>query len=145
MMATTTVFSGKNYSVELLDGQFVLVHPVNGNEVFDSFEELVSAHPICEESRQFFFGPNQMQQAVQQIRETIERRRNMPGRVGAWHFTIRTDKGNYYLVHELRDTVERIGVNGEVEHRASASDAFFADTEVSEVICSTDELGGRLL
>ena len=53
--AQSKVFTSKNYSIELVDGQFVLVHPTSGNEVFDSFEELVEAHPICEEARVFFF------------------------------------------------------------------------------------------
>ena len=51
-------FSGKNYSIETNDiGQVILVHPVSENEIFDSFEELVESHPVCEESRVFFFGP----------------------------------------------------------------------------------------
>jgi hypothetical protein len=55
-MTTATKFSGNNYSIELIDGQFVLEHPVSENQVFDSFDELVEAHPVCEESRKFFFG-----------------------------------------------------------------------------------------
>lgn len=56
-MINETTFSGKNYSIESNDeGQFVLVHPVSENETFDSFEELVEAHPVCEEAREFFFG-----------------------------------------------------------------------------------------
>lgn len=51
------VFSGKNYSIEYKnDGQFVLVGPVSENETFDSFDELVESHPVCEEAREFFFG-----------------------------------------------------------------------------------------
>ena len=58
-MSNTTAFSGKNYSIEQTeDHQFVLVHPASENETFDSFEELVEAHPICEESRNFFFDRN---------------------------------------------------------------------------------------
>lgn len=49
-----TTFIGKNYSIETTtEMQFVLVHPVSKNETFDSFEELVEAHPICEEARFF--------------------------------------------------------------------------------------------
>jgi hypothetical protein len=55
-MSNATTFSGKNYSIELVEGQFVLVHPVSENETFDSFEELVESHPVCEEAREFFFG-----------------------------------------------------------------------------------------
>lgn len=56
-MTSETTFSGKNYSIEANDeGQFVLVHPVSENETFDSFDELVEAHPVCEEAREFFFG-----------------------------------------------------------------------------------------
>ena len=50
------MFSGKNYDVELVDNQFVLVHPVSEDEVFDSFEDLVQSHPMCEEAREYFFG-----------------------------------------------------------------------------------------
>ncbi len=66
-MTSTTTFSGKNYSIKSTDGtevvngnecyehQFILSQP-QGTEVFDSFEELVEAHPVCEEARDFFFG-----------------------------------------------------------------------------------------
>ncbi len=49
-------FESDNYSIELVDNQFILVTPVSEDELFDSFEELVEAHPDCEESREFFFG-----------------------------------------------------------------------------------------
>ena len=49
-------FSGKNYSIEYVEDQFVLSHPVSEDETFDSFEELVESHPVCEEAREFFFG-----------------------------------------------------------------------------------------
>lgn len=52
---TPVVFSGKNYSIELDEGLFVLINWTSANETFDSFEELVGAHPICEEARSFFF------------------------------------------------------------------------------------------
>lgn len=51
------VFRRNNYCIELAaSGQFVLIHPVSEDETFDSFEELVEAHPVCEEARNFFFG-----------------------------------------------------------------------------------------
>ena len=54
-MTSETTFDGTNYSVELNDqGQFVLVHPVSENETFDSFNEMVESHPVCEEAREFF-------------------------------------------------------------------------------------------
>jgi len=50
-------FTGKNYSIETnREFQFVLIHPVGENELFDSFDKLVEAHPLCEECRLFFFG-----------------------------------------------------------------------------------------
>jgi hypothetical protein len=56
MMTSTTTFIGNNYSIEAQsNGDFLLVHPVSENETFGSFEELVEAHPVCEESREFFF------------------------------------------------------------------------------------------
>ena len=49
-------FTGKNYSIEATENsQFMLIHPVGENELFDSFDELVESHPLCEESRSFFF------------------------------------------------------------------------------------------
>lgn len=48
-------YHGDGYSVRCEDGQFTLIHPVNEDEVFDSFEELVESHPVCEKSRSFFF------------------------------------------------------------------------------------------
>lgn len=56
MMTTETKFTGKNYSIELVDGMFVLDTPATDTERFDSFEELSEAHPVCEEAREFFFG-----------------------------------------------------------------------------------------
>jgi aromatic ring-cleaving dioxygenase len=54
-MTSETTFNGTNYSVKLNDqGQFVLVHPVSENETFDSFDEMVESHPVCEEAREFF-------------------------------------------------------------------------------------------
>lgn len=52
-------FEGKNYSVVSESEQFTLIHPVSENETFDTFDELVESHPICEESREFFFGNDQ--------------------------------------------------------------------------------------
>ena len=50
-------YTGPNYEVtDLGSGQFVLSHPTSENEMFDTFVELVSAHPICEQSRKCFFG-----------------------------------------------------------------------------------------
>ena len=51
---TNETFTAKNYSIELVNNQFVLVHPVSEDETFDSFEELVESHPVCEEARAFF-------------------------------------------------------------------------------------------
>lgn len=52
-----TVFIGKAYNIELNENnQFVLVHPVGEDEVYDSFDELAEENPICEEARSFFFG-----------------------------------------------------------------------------------------
>lgn len=47
-------FTGKNYSIELSNNQFLLIHPVSEDELYDSFEELVESNPICEEAREFF-------------------------------------------------------------------------------------------
>jgi hypothetical protein len=56
-------FKGKNYSITVADGtetinghecysgQLIITHP-QGTEVFDTFQELVEAHPICEEARE---------------------------------------------------------------------------------------------
>jgi len=53
---SNATFTGSNYSIETTeDGQFVLIHPTSENETFDSFEELVESHPICEEARSCFF------------------------------------------------------------------------------------------
>lgn len=52
-------YHGKNFSVRYEDGWFVVTHPVGEDERFDSFEELVEAHPIFEEAREFFHGPPQ--------------------------------------------------------------------------------------
>jgi hypothetical protein len=58
-----TTFTGKNYSITVADGtetinghecysgQLIITHP-QGTEVFDTFQELVEAHPICEEARE---------------------------------------------------------------------------------------------
>lgn len=54
-MSNATTFSGKNYSIEAVDDQLVISHP-QGTETFDTFQELVESHPICEEAREFFFG-----------------------------------------------------------------------------------------
>ena len=49
-------FTGKNYSIEATnESQFLLIHPTEENDLFDSFEELVESYPVCEESRSFFF------------------------------------------------------------------------------------------
>lgn len=56
MMTTATKFRGSNYSIELVDGVFVLDTPATDTERFDSFDNLVEAHPVCDESRGFFFG-----------------------------------------------------------------------------------------
>lgn len=49
-------YAGKNYSIRIDEYQFLLIHPVGPNELYDSFDDLVGAHPICEEAREFFFG-----------------------------------------------------------------------------------------
>jgi len=54
-MGNTQAFNGKNYTIELVENQFVLVHPIGEDETFDSFEELVDSHPVCEEARSHFF------------------------------------------------------------------------------------------
>jgi len=36
--------------------QFLLIHPVSANELFDTFDELVEDHPICEQYREELFG-----------------------------------------------------------------------------------------
>jgi hypothetical protein len=51
-------FNGSGYSIERPDGQFLLVPDSAGDYLFDSFEELVEAYPICESARDFFFGPS---------------------------------------------------------------------------------------
>jgi hypothetical protein len=50
------VFKGKNYTITSRGAWFILDDMVNPNQEFDSFEELVASHPVCEESRTFFFG-----------------------------------------------------------------------------------------
>jgi hypothetical protein len=50
------VFKGKNYKITSRGAWFILDDMVNPNQEFDSFEELVASHPVCEESRTFFFG-----------------------------------------------------------------------------------------
>ena len=64
-MMTTAQFTGKNYTITVADGteiinghecyagQLIIEHP-QGTEVFDTFAELVEAHPVCEESRSTF-------------------------------------------------------------------------------------------
>ena len=59
-----TAFTGKNYSITVADGtetingndcysgQLIITHP-QGTEVFDTFQELVEAHPVCEEAREY--------------------------------------------------------------------------------------------
>ena len=59
-----TAFTGKNYRITVADGtetingyecyvgQLIITHP-QGTEVFDTFQELVEAHPVCEEAREF--------------------------------------------------------------------------------------------
>jgi hypothetical protein len=60
-----TTYTGKNYEITVADGtetinghecyagQLILTQP-QGTEVFDTFDELVEAHPICEEARNTF-------------------------------------------------------------------------------------------
>lgn len=64
---TSQVFNGKNYSITVADGtekinghecyagQLILEQP-QGTEVFDTFEEMVEAHPVAEESREALEG-----------------------------------------------------------------------------------------
>ncbi len=54
--AAEQVFKGKNYKITSRGASFILDDMVNPNQEFDSFEELVASHPVCEESRTFFFG-----------------------------------------------------------------------------------------
>jgi hypothetical protein len=42
--------------VEVVDGQYLLIHPTGPDELFDSFEELAEAYPVCERYRDELFG-----------------------------------------------------------------------------------------
>ena len=51
-----TTFNGTTYTIETTeDNQFVLNDPTNPTETFDSLDELIETHPVCEESRAFFY------------------------------------------------------------------------------------------
>ena len=63
----TTAFSGNNYSITVAEGteeingheccagQLIIEHP-QGTEAFDTFEEMVEAHPATEEARESIEG-----------------------------------------------------------------------------------------
>ncbi len=63
LITMKTTFTGKNYSITVADGtetinghecssgQLIITHP-QGTEVFDTFQEMVEAHPITEEARE---------------------------------------------------------------------------------------------
>lgn len=47
-------FRGEGYTVTLTDGQFILDDHVNPDKTYDTLDELVADHPVCEPAVAFF-------------------------------------------------------------------------------------------
>jgi hypothetical protein len=57
-------YEGKNYTIEVVDNQLVISHP-QGTETFDTFQELIESHPVCQKSRMALgYGPSDDQIAI---------------------------------------------------------------------------------
>lgn len=57
------LFVGKNYKIAGYNGKYLLIGPVY-DYMFDSFGELVEAHPNCAEAREAMFGKSEARQMV---------------------------------------------------------------------------------